>query len=87
MPTTPVKATKLPDANAPRAEVLLRVFEMLPNCAPFDVSGHPALTMPCGLSDGLPAGLMLVGKQFGEASLYKLASAWESGGDWKSIKP
>jgi len=87
MPTTPVKASKLPDANAPRAEVLLRGFEMLPNCAPFDVSGHPALTMPCGLSDGLPAGLMLVGKQFGEASLYKLASAWESGGDWKSIKP
>jgi len=87
MPTTPTKATRLPDANAPRAEVLLRGFEMLPNCAPFDVSGHPALTMPCGLSDDLPAGLMLVGKQFGEMSLYKLASAWESGADWKSIRP
>jgi len=63
MPTTPVKATRLPGASATRAESLLRGFEMLSNCAPFDVSGHPALTMPCGLSDGLPAGLMLVGKQ------------------------
>ena len=86
MPTTPIKATRLPEPNAPRAEILQRAFEMLPNCAPFDVSGHPALTMPCGLSDGLPAGMMLVAKQFDEMTLYKLASAWESGADWKSIR-
>ncbi len=60
---------------------------MIANCAPFDVSGHPAMTMPCGLSDGLPAGLMLVGKQFDEMTLYRLASAWESGADGKSIRP
>jgi len=87
MPTTPVKASKLPAANAARDEVLLRAFEMLPNCAPFDVTGHPALTMPCGLSEGLPAGLMLVGRHFDETTLYKLASAWESGADGKSIRP
>jgi amidase len=87
LPTTPVKATKLPEPTAPRAEYLLRGFEMISNCAPFDVSGHPALTMPCGLSEGLPAGLMLVGKQFDELSLYKLGSAWESGAEWKSIRP
>jgi amidase len=87
MPTTPVKASKLPAANAGRDEVLLRAFEMLPNCAPFDVTGHPALTMPCGLSEGLPAGLMLVGRHFDETTLYKLASAWESGADGKSIRP
>jgi len=87
MPTTPIKATRLPPANASREDYLMRGFEMLPNCAPFDVSGHPAFTMPCGLSDELPAGLMLVGKHFDEMSLYKLASAWESRADWKSIKP
>jgi amidase len=87
MPTTPVKATPLPAANAPRQEVLLRGFEMLANCAPFDVSGHPALTMPCGLSDGLPAGLMLVGKHFDEISLYRLASAWESSTEARAIRP
>jgi amidase len=87
LPTTPMKATRLPDASAPRAEVLMRGFEMISNCAPFDVSGHPAMTMPCGLSEGLPAGLMLVGKHFDETSLYRLASAWESGAEWKSIRP
>jgi amidase len=87
MPTTPIKATRLPAPDAPRAEVLQRGFEMIANCAPFDVSGHPALTMPCGLSDGLPAGLMLVGRQFDEMTLYRLASAWESGADGKSIRP
>jgi amidase len=87
MPTTPIKATRLPGPDAPRAEYLQRAFEMLANTAPFDVSGHPALTMPCGLSDGLPAGLMLVGKHFDEMTLYKLAGAWESGADWKSIRP
>jgi amidase len=86
LPTTPIKATRLPAPDAPRAEVLARGFEMISNCAPFDVSGHPALTMPCGLSDGLPAGLMLVGKQFDEMTLYRLASAWESGADGKSIR-
>jgi amidase len=86
MPTVPIKATKIPDAKAPRAEYIGRAFEMLPNCAPFDVSGHPAITMPCGLSDGLPAGLMLIGKHFDESTLYKAASAWESGVDWKAIK-
>jgi amidase len=29
---------------------------MLPNTAPFDVSGHPAMSLPYGLADGLPVG-------------------------------
>jgi amidase len=87
MPTVPVKATPIPGATAPRAEYIARAFEMLPNCAPFDVSGHPAMTLPCGLSNGLPAGVMLVGKHFDELTIYKAASAWEKGVDWKSIRP
>ena len=87
MPTTPVKATRLPGPGAGREEILARAFEMIANCAPFDVSGHPAMTMPCGMSEGLPAGLMLVGRHFDEVSLYKLASAWEASGEAKSIRP
>ena len=34
---------------------------MLPNTCGFDVTGHPAMNIPCGLSDGLPVGMMLVG--------------------------
>lgn len=87
MPTLPMRATKIPDPKAPRAEYVARAFEMLTNTAPFDVTGHPAITVPCGLSDGLPAGLMLIGKHYDEFTIYKAASAWEKGADWKSIKP
>jgi amidase len=47
------------------------------------VSGHPAFTVPCGLKNGLPIGLMLVGRHFEETTLIKLASAIEASGDWK----
>jgi amidase len=39
--------------------------------------------MPCGRVNGLPVGLMLVGRHFEEATLIRLASAVEAGGDWK----
>jgi len=41
---------------------------LLPNTAPFDVTGHPAVSVPAGTSDGLPVGLMLVGEQFDDAT-------------------
>jgi amidase len=54
MPTLPLTATPLPDANAPIAEILQRAFEMPPNTAPFDCTHHPAMSIPCGKVDGLP---------------------------------
>jgi len=51
MPTLPLKATRLPGPDAPLAEVLQRAFEMLGNTAPFDVTGHPAMSVPCGMSE------------------------------------
>src|SRR6266851_2497748 len=53
MPTLPLRATKLPDPAGPRMDIINRAFEMLPNTAPFDVTGHPAITLPCGMSEGL----------------------------------
>jgi amidase len=85
MPTLPVKATPLPPADAPLALYLQRAFEMLANTAPFDVTGHPAMSLPCGMSDGLPIGLMLVAKDYGEEKIYTAASAFEASGDWKSF--
>ena len=80
MPTLPLKATPLPPADAPREEIVARAFEMIPNTAPFDVTGHPAMSLPCGESDGLPIGLMLVGRHFDEASIYRAAGAFEAAG-------
>ncbi len=45
MPTLPLRATKLPDPAGPRMDIINRGFEMLPNTAPFDVTGHPAITL------------------------------------------
>jgi amidase len=59
---------------------------MQANTCPFDVSGHPAFTVPCGMVDGLPVGLMLVGRHFEEATLIQLAQTIEASGDWKKHK-
>src|SRR5262245_31399337 len=85
MPTLPLKATKLPPPGAPKEEVIARAFEMIANTAPFDATGHPAMSLPCGMSDGLPVGLMLVGKHFDEATIYRSAYAFEQAHDWKTL--
>ena len=85
LPTMPMKATKLPPADASREEYFARALEQIGNTCPFDVSHHPALTVPCGLVDGLPIGLMLVGKHFDEATIYQAGNAFEKAGDWKTM--
>jgi amidase len=85
MPTTPMKATPLPAANASREEQIGRAFEMITNTAPFDITHHPAMSLPCGMVDGLPVGLMLVGRHFDEPTVYRAAHAFEQSGDWKTM--
>jgi amidase len=85
MPTLPMKPTPLPAADAPRELYVQRALEMIGNTAPFDITHHPAMTVPCGMIDGLPVGLMLVGKHFDEPSIYRAAYAFEQAGDWKAM--
>ncbi|SIQ69621.1 MULTISPECIES: amidase [Acidiphilium] len=85
MPTLPMPATKLPAADAPISEILQRGFEMLTNTAPFDCTHHPAMTIPCGMVDGLPIGAMLVGRMYDEETIYQAAGAFEAGVDWKGL--
>lgn len=77
MPTLPMVATPLPGKNASLAEVQRRAQEMLVNTAPFDVTGHPAMTVPCGLVDGLPVGLMIVGRHGDDEVVLRLGRAFE----------
>ncbi|MCS5946643.1 hypothetical protein LNP25_23915 [Klebsiella variicola subsp. variicola] len=44
---------------------------MIGNTAPQDITGHPAMTLPCGLVDGLPVGMMLVGRHFAESTFIR----------------
>ncbi len=85
MPTLPCVSTPLPGKDASLEEVITRAFEMTGTTSPFDVTGHPAMSIPCGLVDGLPVGLMLIGKDYAEATIYQAASAFEADGDWKTF--
>jgi amidase len=84
MPTLPIKATRLPDDDAPIGEIVARALEMIANTAPFDVTGHPAMSLPCGKVDGLPVGLMLIGRRYAEKTIYRAAHAYEQGVDWQT---
>jgi amidase len=85
MPTVPLKATPLPPVDAPRELYIQRAFEMIPNTASFDATGHPAISIPCGMGDGLPIGLMIIGKHYDESTIYRAAAAFEKAGDWKNM--
>jgi len=78
MPTLPIVATKIPPAGCVREESIARSTEMIVNTAPFDVTGHPATSVPAGLAGGLPAGLMIVGRHFGDATCLRAAQAFET---------
>ena len=78
LPTMPMKATRIPAKDCPREEYIARALEMLNNTAPFDVSGHPAMTVPCAISNGLPVGLMLIGRHFDESTVLRAAHAFET---------
>ena len=85
MPTTALKATPLPAPDASREEYVQKALEMISNTAPFDITHHPAMAIPCGMSKGLPVSMMLVGKHFEESTIYQAAHAFESATDWKKM--
>ncbi len=72
-PTSPTVAFRLGEKTAnPLAMYLSDVLAIPPNMA-----GLPGLSIPCGLSDGLPVGLQLVGRQFSENLLFRTGHALE----------
>jgi amidase len=77
VPTLPMRATVRPGRDAGVVETLGRALEMLANTSPFDVTGHPACSVPAPLADGLPVGMMLVGRQFDDATVLRAAHAYE----------
>jgi amidase len=85
LPTMAFRATEIPAADCSREDYVGRALDMVGNTCPFDVSGHPAMTVPCGMADGLPIGLMIVGRRYDDATVLKVAQAFEQGCDWKSM--
>lgn len=85
MPTVPLKATRLPGNDCSATDYFTRAYEMLVNTSPFDFTHHPAMAIPCGMSDGLPVSAMLIGKHWDEPTIYRAAYAFEQSGDWKKM--
>jgi aspartyl-tRNA(Asn)/glutamyl-tRNA(Gln) amidotransferase subunit A len=57
---------------------------------PVNVAGLPGLSVPCGLSEGLPVGLQLIGRPWDELRLFQLGRAYEAitaDADWRSLEP
>jgi aspartyl-tRNA(Asn)/glutamyl-tRNA(Gln) amidotransferase subunit A len=54
---------------------------------PANISGNPALSVPCGFADGLPVGLQLVGRMFEESTILGTAHAYEQLTDWREQRP
>ncbi len=84
MPTVPMKPQEIPPADCSISLYVQRAFEMIGNTAPFN-GGLPAMNVPCGLSEGLPIGMMLVGPNYGEMKIYQAAHAFEQSGDWRTM--
>ena len=59
-----------------------------PYTHPFNLTGHPAMTLPCGFhSDGLPMAIQLVGRRGEDARLFRVAALFEQARPWAGRRP
>ncbi|MNV90068.1 6-aminohexanoate-cyclic-dimer hydrolase [compost metagenome] len=77
-----------PAAGMEDHENLVRTFARQSRM-PFNVSGHPAISLMCGLSaeHGLPLALQMIGRYGGEAALYRAAAGYEQLAGWSGVMP
>ncbi|MEK4750552.1 Asp-tRNA(Asn)/Glu-tRNA(Gln) amidotransferase subunit GatA [Niallia sp. FSL W8-0177] len=82
-PTTPTPAFKLGE----KVDDPLTMYANDILTIPVNLAGVPGISVPCGFSNGLPLGLQIIGKHFDEASVYKVAYAFEQATDYHKQKP
>jgi Asp-tRNA(Asn)/Glu-tRNA(Gln) amidotransferase A subunit family amidase len=88
-PTSPMVASRFGQQRAelPGGEKLL-VRAYLDLTLPFNLSGHPAVSVPCGFSQQrLPIGMQLVGRPFDEGTILRVAHQYQQQTDWHMRKP
>lgn len=78
-PTTPTKPFKLLGHDISISEWSQRAGGMVHNTNPLDLTGHPALVMPCGLgTNNLPISIQFIGKHWSEGMVFRVAHTYES---------
>jgi aspartyl-tRNA(Asn)/glutamyl-tRNA(Gln) amidotransferase subunit A len=83
LPTSPTTAFRLGERTAdPISMYLADVFTVSAN-----LTGLPAVTVPCGFSQGLPVGLQITGRAFDEATTLRVADAYERAMSWARAAP
>jgi aspartyl-tRNA(Asn)/glutamyl-tRNA(Gln) amidotransferase subunit A len=89
MPTAPTAATLLEEDLATSDEADPDLLAATINfTGPFDLTGFPALSLPCGFTDGgLPIGMQLVAAPYDEARLFAVAHAYEQSAAWHRPLP
>ncbi|MGG1401456.1 Asp-tRNA(Asn)/Glu-tRNA(Gln) amidotransferase subunit GatA [Bacillus salipaludis] len=82
-PTTPTPAFKIGEKiDDP---LTMYVNDIL--TIPVNLAGVPGISVPCGFDGGLPLGLQIIGKHFDEATVYRVAHAFEQATDFHKQKP
>lgn len=84
LPTVPIVAPKLPAEHPDGTPGAGPGMAAIVNTAPFNCTGHPAMSIPCGVSDELPVGMSLIGQHFDEATIYRAGHAYERAFNWQS---
>lgn len=87
---TPTTATTAFRAEGPMPSEIdgreVKVMHAITFTYPFNVSGHPAASVPCGFdADGLPVGLHIVGRRHADHVVLQLAAAFEQAQPWPKI--
>jgi aspartyl-tRNA(Asn)/glutamyl-tRNA(Gln) amidotransferase subunit A len=63
-------------------------YGWLPYTYPFNLTGQPAASVPCGFThDGMPTGLQIVGRRFDDATVLRAAAAFERAQPWANARP
>ena len=81
-PTAPSAAFKFGEKSDPLSIYLSDIMTI-----PVNLAGLPAISIPCGLSHGLPVGLQIIGKAFAEESILRAAFTFEQNTGWHKQKP
>ena len=54
---------------------------------PVNIAGLPGISVPCGLADGLPVGLQVIGRAFDEATILRVADAYQRAAGFADLRP
>lgn len=89
VPTCPMTALKIGERSVKIGDKVVDVMSAIGPYAPsFNLTGLPALTVPCGFSKaGLPIGLQIIGKPFDEGLVLRVGWAYEANTDWHLRRP